>query len=200
MARFEIPGHRGEKHVSDLKGLLSWRQRPEVPSEKPKHKNNSMSKNKIPSSEVAGPGPSLRQALPLFPAHGGARPAGRTRESHSQALIPGRGGLPAARALAWPPLGLQPQEGGGRRSQAPPPRGSRSPRGRRPRPRLAGLDGGARGGYPLPPCPLRSPVIRPERKCADRAGPPSLRSGSAPPPPLRLAPRCRARRVPGCPV
>lgn len=76
MARFEIPGHRGEKHVSDLKGLLSWRQRPEVPSEKPKHKNNSMSKNKIPSSEVAGPGPSLRQALPLFPAHGGARPAG----------------------------------------------------------------------------------------------------------------------------
>lgn len=35
-----------------------------------------MSKNKIPSSEVPGPGPSLWQALPLSLAHGGARPAG----------------------------------------------------------------------------------------------------------------------------
>lgn len=179
---FFVPGlgfqGTGSRNVLDLKGLLSWRQWPEVPSEKPKHKNNSMSKNKIPSSEVPGPGPSLWQALPLSLAHGGARqprsyPGTERSGGHARPRV-------ATAGTACPERSRSPR--GGCPHLAKPDK-KRCPR-----------------VYPLPSCPLRSPVIRPERKCTDRAGPPWLRSGSAPPPPLRLAPRSRARLVPDCPV
>ncbi|CAK7308637.1 hypothetical protein VULLAG_LOCUS14140 [Vulpes lagopus] len=145
------------------KGYKPWRQRPEVPSEKPKHKNNSMSKNKIPSSEVPGARPLPAAGTSPFPRSW--RSQARLTQSRSSRARnpPGPARLPAARA-AWqpsaPPRGrgrdCGPGKGSGGQTRKPSHPPLAVPAGPPPPPCAAGLSAGPLG-LPLPPGPPRRP-------------------------------------------
>lgn len=181
------------------KGYKPWRQRPEVPSEKPKHKNNSMSKNKIPSSEVPGARPLPAAGTSPFPCSWRSQ-AGLTQSRSAAAILlprprPGTaqsGSKARPRAAA---AGTASRERKRRADpQARPPNCSRSPRGRRLRPAQPDCAGCPRGPHFRPTLPaVPGP---PERKCASLPGPPWPRGGSALPPPLPTTPRRSVRRVP----
>nr|XP_045227767.1 zinc transporter ZIP13 isoform X4 [Macaca fascicularis] len=183
------------------KGYKPWRQWPKVPSEKPKHKNNSMSKNKIPSSEVPGARPLPAAGTSPFPCSWRSQ-AGLTQSRSAQpSSQPDLGGVVWQQGA--PPCGRgQTAALDGKRRpdpQAPQLGRSRSPQSRRLRPCPAWLSA-VRVALPLPTGPPLRPAARPKRKCALCPGPPLPRDGSALPPPLPPAPRHAAPRVPDRPL
>lgn len=153
----------------------------EVPSEKPKHKNNSMSKNKIPSSEVPGAKPLPVAGTSPFP--GSWRSQARLTQSGSarqpspapHTRTPSRGG--AVRRPSAPPCGRgrhrRPREEAAAGPREPKSPGhSRSLRGPLPPPSRCQAEPGA---HTAPTSARHSPPptrVRPERKCASLLGPP----------------------------
>lgn len=176
-------------HALDPKGLQALEARPEVPSEKPKHKNNSMSKNKIPSSEVPGARPLPVAGTSPFPCSW--RSQARLTQNWSAAAILPPGAPPPAEACESGSRG-RPRAAAGetaarekkwRRTRKPSRTAARGPRGATPGPAQPAERGTQ--GSPTSARPSSPPLVRPERKCAGRPDPPRPRSGSAPgqPPP-----------------
>lgn len=187
------------------KGYKPWRQRPEVPSEKPKHKNNSMSKNKIPSSEVPGARPLPAAGTSPFPCSWRSQ-AALTQSWSARARNPpdpGRAPGGACWQPSAPPCGLGrncgPREEAAARPASPATQRLAVPAGPPPPPSPAGLSA-LPLGLPLPPGPPRRAPPSPPSARAEVRRPPGSptaarrkRAATAAPPP---APRRAARRVP----